>query len=64
MSKLDLVLQESTLRKVNEMHKNLLDLNDDFFDQVVADNSNEEELDLEAWLEVFAEDQVKMEGCR
>lgn len=64
MSKLDLAQLDSILLQVNEMHKNLFDLNNDFLDKQVADNSSNEALDLQEWLEIFAEDEVKMEGCR
>ena len=61
MSRLDVIETEKSLREQNEMLEKLTDL------QSVHENIDtiqEEEIDLQAWLEVFAEDQVKLQGCR
>ena len=61
MSRLDVIETEKSLREQNEMLEKLKDL------QSVHENIDtiqEEEIDLQAWLEVFAEDQVKLQGCR
>ena len=61
MSRLDVIEAEKSLREQNEMLEKLTDL------QSVHENIDtiqEEEIDLQAWLEVFAEDQVKLQGCR
>ena len=61
MSRLDVIETEKNLREQNEMLEKLTDL------PLVHENIDtiqEEEIDLQAWLEVFAEDQVKLQGCR
>lgn len=67
MSKLDLALQETILVKVNEIHKDLVNINKESMDQEDQkgiNNSNKMDIDLQAWMEVFEEDQVTVEGCR
>jgi len=61
MSRLDVIETEKTLREQNEMAKKLTDL-PSIHEKI--DTIQEEEIDLQAWLEVFAEDQVKLQGCR
>ena len=61
MSRLDVIETEKSLREQNEMLEKLTDL------QSVHENIDtiqEEEIDLQEWLEIFAEDQVKLQGCR
>lgn len=64
MSKLDLTVQEKTLLKVNEMQKNLINSNKESLSQEGIDGSNKMDIDLKDWIEVFEEDQVKLQGCR
>jgi hypothetical protein len=56
MSRLDVI----------ETDKTLLELNDTLVkaETTPSFTKEEEEIDLNEWLEVFAEDQVKLEGCR
>ena len=61
MSRLDVIETEKTLRDQNEISKKLTDL-PSVHENI--DTIQEEEIDLQAWLEVFAEDQVKLQGCR
>ena len=61
MSRLDVIETEKTLREQNEMSKKLTDL-PSVHEKV--DTIQEEEIDLQEWLEIFAEDQVKLQGCR
>ena len=64
MSRLDLEVQKKTLVKVNEIHKDLVNVNKESMDQEVINDSNKMDIDLQAWMEVFEEDQVTVEGCR
>ena len=61
MSKLDMTLTEKVLLELN---KDLLDGNDTFLDQKSINGQKEMDIDLKEWLEVFAEDEVKLQGCR
>lgn len=56
MSRLDVV----------ETDKTLLELSDTLVksETIPSLTKEKEEIDLSDWLEVFAEDQVKLEGCR
>ena len=64
MSKLDLTLQEKTLLELNEMKHDLIDVNDTLSNQEGVNGFKKMDIDLEDWLEIFEEDQVKLEGCR
>ena len=64
MSRLDLEVQKKTLVKVNEIHKDLVNVNKESMDQEGINDSNKMDIDLQAWMEVFEEDQVTVEGCR
>ena len=64
MSKLDLALTEKVLVEVNEMKKDLVDVNDAFLNQESINGVKKMDIDLQDWLEVFEEDQVKLQGCR
>ena len=64
MSKLDLTLQEKTLLELNDMNKDLVNVNDTLSNQESVNGFNEMDIDLQGWLEVFEEDQVRVEGCR
>lgn len=67
MSKLDLALQEKTLGKVSEIHKDLVNINKESMDQKGTkgiDGFNKMDIDLQVWMEIFEEDQVTVEGCR
>ena len=61
MSRLDVIETEKTLREQNEMSKKLTDLPSV---HKKVNTIQEEEIDLQEWLEIFAEDQVKLQGCR
>lgn len=61
MSKLDLTLTEKVLPGLNKMYR---DVNDTLMKQSNRDIFKPTELDLEIWREIFAEDQVKIHGCR
>jgi len=64
MSKLDLTLQEKTLLELNDMSKDLVNVNDTLSNQESVNGFKEMDIDLQGWLEVFEEDQVTVEGCR
>ena len=64
MSKLDLTLQKKTLLELNEMNKDLVNVNDTLSNQESINSFKKMDIDLQDWLEVFEEDQVTVEGCR
>jgi len=64
MSKLDLTLQEKTLLELNEMNQDLVNVNDTLSNQESVNSFKKMDIDLQDWLEIFEEDQVKLEGCR
>ena len=64
MSKLDLTLQEKTLLELNDMNKDLVNVNDTLSNQESVNGFKGMDIDLQGWLEVFEEDQVTVEGCR
>jgi hypothetical protein len=64
MSKLDLTLTEKVSLELNEMKKDLANINDEFMNQEAKNSFNKMDIDLQEWLEVFEEDQVRLEGCR
>jgi hypothetical protein len=64
MSKLDLTLQEKPLLELNEINKDLVDVNDTLSNQENVNDFKKMDIDLEDWLEIFEEDQVKLQGCR
>ena len=64
MSKLDLTLQKKTLLELNEMNKDLVNVNDTLSNQESVNSFKKMDIDLQDWLEIFEEDQVKLEGCR
>ena len=64
MSKLDLTLQKKTLLELNEMNKDLVNVNDTLSNQESVNSFKKMDIDLQDWLEVFEEDQVTVEGCR
>ena len=64
MSKLDLALTEKVLLELNEMKKDLVDVNDVFLDQESINGFKKMDIDLQDWREIFEEDQVAMYGCR
>lgn len=64
MSRLDVLETEKTLLEQNEIEKDLIDLTDLLLVHEKKVNLRKEEIDPQDWLEVFEEDQVKLEGCR
>jgi predicted RNase H-like HicB family nuclease len=64
MSRLDVIETEKTLREQSEMKKELIYFTDLPSVHEKIDTIQEEEIDLQEWLEVFEEDQVKLQGCR
>ena len=64
MSRLDVLETEKTLLEQNEIEKGLIDLTDLLLVHEKKVNLRKEEIDPQDWLEVFEEDQVKLEGCR
>ncbi|MCO4845265.1 MAG: hypothetical protein KC427_04525 [Sulfurovum sp.] len=64
MSKLDLTLTEKVLPELNEMNKDLVDVNDAFLNHEHINDLKKMDIDLQDWLEVFEEDQVTVQGCR
>lgn len=64
MSKLDLALTEKVLLEVIEMNKDSVDVNDAFLNQESINGIKKTDIDLQDWIEVFEEDQVKLQGCR
>ena len=64
MSRLDVLETEKTLLEQNEIKKDLIDLTDLLLVHEKKVNLRKEEIDPQDWLEVFEEDQVKLEGCR
>jgi len=63
MGKLDFVQQEKTFLHTNEMKKALADIDNKFLNKEGVNNSDTMDTDLEAWLEIFEEDEVKHEIC-
>ncbi|PHR54228.1 MAG: hypothetical protein COA44_13945 [Arcobacter sp.] len=59
MSKVDLALQEESLRYTKEF----LDTHNKSFNKSTVNESKESDIDLETWLEVFKDDEVKHEMC-
>lgn len=64
MSRLDVLETEKTLLEQDEIEKDLIDLTDLLLVHEKKVNLRKEEIDPQDWLEVFEEDQVKLEGCR
>ena len=64
MSRFDLTLTKKELFKVDEVHKDFINLNDTSLYQRDIDSSSQMDADLQDWLEIFEEDQVVMYGCR
>ncbi len=64
MSRLDLTLTEKVLPELNETNKDLVDVNDALLNQESINDLKKMDIDLQDWLEVFEEDQVKVQGCR
>lgn len=64
MSKLDLTRQEKTLLELNEMNKELVNVNTTLSNQEIVNGFKKMDIDLQDWLEIFEEDQVTLQGCR
>ena len=64
MSRLDFVQQKALWLKIKQSHQKMVDLPDALADQNKIDNAEEEAIDLNEWIAIFEEDQVKIEGCR
>jgi len=64
MSKLDMTLTEKVFLESNKRNQNLVAENDTFFDQKSINTPKEMDINVQEWLEVFAEDEVKLQGCR
>lgn len=64
MSRLDVLETEKTLLEQNEIEKDLIDLTDLLLVHEKKVNLRKEEIDPQDWIEVFEEDQVKLQGCR
>ena len=64
MSRLDLTLQEEVLLQTNELYKELTKSNASFLNEEEIDSFGQKDIDLKEWLEIFEEDQVKLQGCR
>ena len=58
MSKLDLAPQE------NKLNQSLVSTHETFLRQEKIEYTNNLDLDLEALMEIFEEDQVHVEGCK
>jgi len=63
MGKVDFALQEKAFLHTTEMKKALEDIDDKFVNRGESYNTDKMDIDLEAWLEVFREDEVKHEIC-
>ena len=64
MSRLDVLETETTLLEQSKITKSFTEPSDLHRVHEKTETIHEEEIDLQEWLEIFAEDQVKMEGCR
>ena len=64
MSRLDFVQQKALWLKIKQSHQKMFGLQDAFINQNKVNNAEEEAIDLNEWIAIFEEDQVKMEGCR
>jgi len=64
MSRLDVVETEKSLLEQREREEELIDVNDLLLIHEKRVNLPKEEIDPRDWLEVFEEDQVKLQGCR
>ena len=63
MGKVDFALQEKASLHTTEMSKALADIDSKFVSKAGSFSVEKMDTDLEAWLEVFKEDEVKHEGC-
>ena len=63
MGKVDFALQEKAFLHTNETNKVLSDIDNRFLNKQGADGLDKMDIDLDAWLEVFEDDQVKHEIC-
>lgn len=63
MSRLDVVETNRAFVEHNEIVKELIDMNDAFLKAENIHIIDEEEIGPQDWIEVYIEDQVKVEEC-
>lgn len=63
MGKSDLTQVENTFLHTNEINKALADVDNKFLNKEGTTSFDKMDIDLEAWLEIFEDDQVKHEIC-
>lgn len=63
MSRLDVVETNRAFVENNEIVKELIEVNDAFLKAEHTHIINEEEIGPQDWIEIFIEDQVKVEEC-
>jgi len=64
MSRLDLRLQKKVIGELNDMIKDPVDTDNAFFHEEGIASLDRMDTNLQDWLEVFEEDQVRVEGCK
>ena len=63
MSKLDFTQQEKLPLEAHEVYKNFVSKSDLPSNKKLKNKSDNMDIDLQDWLEIFEEDQVQMQGC-
>jgi len=64
MSRLDFTVQEKVYFELNKQNRTTADTDSKFLKENDTLSKMQEEIDLQDWLEIFEEDQVKLQGCR
>ena len=64
MSRLDFTVQEKVYFELNKQDRTTTDTDSKFLKENDTLGKMQEEIDLQDWLEIFEEDQVKLQGCR
>jgi len=63
MSRLDVIETNKAFVEHNEIVKELIEVNDTFLKSENIHIIDKEEIDPQDWIEIFTEDQVKVEEC-
>jgi hypothetical protein len=63
MSRLDVLETSKAFVEDNEIVKELMEVNDTFLKAEHIHIIDKEEIDLQFWIEIYTEDQVKVEEC-
>ena len=64
MSRLDVKLHDKVLGETSELYKDLEKLDKMFVAKEGTNRFENKDIDPNEWLEVFAQDEVRIEGCR